>query len=148
MGRPQLEDTQLEAILSTGRRRAQAIKPIAEGDICEWAMLKDVGGGPVPVIGCKDNLAKTVHHGPDKSVLNNSLENLHKICTTCHNRWHTLNDSYYSSERPPSGLAYRPIEPYEPASPVEASETDVLSNEVDWDLRKSFSRISKEKRAK
>lgn len=103
--------------ISTGRKRAAQLKPIIEGMVCEWAKLKYAGGGVIPIVGCsgtvltrdKGNKERTgnIHHGPDKSTLNNSDENLHRICPRCHNRWHTLNDPYYG-ERPPGGAPFVP----------------------------------------
>lgn len=93
---------------STGRKRAALIKPISPGDVCEWAGLRFAGGGAVPIIGCRGNDATNIHHGPDKSTLNNSIENLHKICATCHNRWHQVNDPFYPKERPADGAPYLP----------------------------------------
>ncbi len=105
--------------ISTGRKRAAQLKPIIEGMTCEWANLLYAGGGVTPIIGCPGNkltkekgngaLTGNVHHGPDKSTLNNSDNNLHRICGDCHNRWHGFNDKYYSSDRPPNGAAFIPL---------------------------------------
>jgi hypothetical protein len=77
--------------------------PISVGQVCEWAGLKDCGGGAVSVVGCINNPATDLHHGPDKNTLNNEkgsrgigeLENVHVICSECHNTWHALNDEFY-----------------------------------------------------
>lgn len=93
---------------STGRKQAVKVKPLEPGMTCEWAGLKFAGGGVVPIIGCMGNEAKNVHHGPDKDTTNNDPEfNLHRICSTCHNRWHSLNDIYYG-ERPTAGTPFIP----------------------------------------
>lgn len=88
---------------STGRKRADRLFPITPGMVCEWARLKNVGGGPKPITGCMGNPASDLHHGPDKNTLNNSKmsegigfgENVHRICSFCHNLWHALNDEFY-----------------------------------------------------
>lgn len=119
---------------STGRKRAALVKPISPGDICEWSGLKLAGGGVVPIIGCRDNLATNIHHGPDKSTLNNDLENLHKICATCHNRWHKVNDPFYPKQRPEGGAPYLPenltCKPHDPDTL--ATEADYEANEKKW----------------
>jgi len=100
--------------ISTGRKRAAIIAPIPVGMVCEWKRLTHAGGGPVPIKGCPGNPATDRHHGPDKSVLNNELNiNLHRICSVCHNRWHTANDKYYGAgkeDRPMAGMAWLPQE--------------------------------------
>lgn len=85
---------------STGRKRAVLVKKIEDGDVCEWAGLAKAGGGHAPVVGCVGNPARHVHHGPNKSTLDNRLENLHKICHNCHVRWHSLNDPFYGPDTP------------------------------------------------
>lgn len=112
-------DEDLRDVTSTGRKRAAQLKPIIEDMVCEWANLLYAGGGAVPIIGCdgvtltkaKSNGERTgnIHHGPDKSTLNNSDPNLHRICGRCHNRWHALNDPHYGKERPPQGAEWIPI---------------------------------------
>lgn len=104
---------------STGRKRAAQLKPIIEGMVCEWANLGYAGGGAIPIVGCggvtltkeKGNRLQTgnIHHGPDKSTLNNTDENLHRVCGQCHNRWHTLNDPLYPKTRPANGAPFLPI---------------------------------------
>ena len=103
---------------STGRKRAAQLKPIIEGMVCEWAGLRYAGGGPIPIVGCNGiTLTKekgkgvntgNIHHGPDKSTLNNSDANLHRICSQCHNRWHALNDPLYGV-RPDHGAPFVPL---------------------------------------
>lgn len=108
----------LRDVISTGRKRAAKLKPILDGMVCEWANLKFAGGGVIPILGCngntlvreKGNAVNTgnIHHGPDKSVLLNTDQNLHRICGSCHNRWHELNDPFYPSERPANGASFVP----------------------------------------
>lgn len=129
------EASKLKNILSAGRKRANKIKPILPGDVCEWSMKKNVGGGPIPIVGCPNNKAATVHHGPDKSVINNSLENLHKICTSCHARWHARNDAFYLPDRPENGEPYLPIEEYERLEPEEATAEEIIDNELAWEKK-------------
>lgn len=102
--------------LTTGRKRAGRLHAVMTGMVCEWSGLRYAGGGIVPIVGCDGNvLAKVkrgadlpegtdsrgeLHHGPDKTTLNNGPLNLHRICSSCHHRWHALNDKYYSKARP------------------------------------------------
>ena len=108
---------------STGRKRAALVKPIEEGMECEWAHLARAGGGVIPIVGCAGNEAKHIHHGPDKDTTNNDPEtNLWRVCTNCHNRWHTLNDPYYGT-RPPAGTPFVPVtginHPHDPETTVD-----------------------------
>ncbi len=128
-------------VLSTGRKRAAEAKPFPEnGAVCEWAGLKYAGGGVHPIIGCKGNVLVEKrgmyarHHGPDKSVLNNSDENLHLICVLCHNRWHSKNDAYYG-ERPPAGAPFIPLPPHNllPHDPVtRATPMEMIDDAISW----------------
>lgn len=89
---------------STGRKRVKVMYPITVGMACEWAGLEAAGGGIHPIRGCINNPATDWHHGPDKNTLNNAKksrgvgefgENVHIICSGCHNRWHGKNDPTY-----------------------------------------------------
>lgn len=88
---------------STGRKLAARLFKIKPGMVCEWARQKNCGGGLHPIVGCMGNPASDIHHGPDKNTLNNAkvswalgdTENIHLICSFCHNRWHALNDPTY-----------------------------------------------------
>lgn len=99
---------------STGRKEAARLYPITPGMVCEWAGLSRAGGGVVPIIGCLGTVLTgekgngAIHHGPDKATLNNSPGNVHRICTPCHNRWHTLNDDYYG-KRPDGQHPFIPL---------------------------------------
>lgn len=88
-------------------------------------MQKNCGGGQFPIVGCLNGIQQARHHGPDKNTLNNERGNVHRICHTCHNRWHTLNDENYVW-----GSIYPLHEPYE------ATIADIGMNEVFWDGRK------------
>ena len=99
-------------VTSTGRKRAAVLYPIAEGMLCEWAQLGRAGGGVIPIIGCMGNKATDIHHGPDKNTLNNKPENVHRICATCHNRFHEANDKFYGT-RPPGTEPFIPLDGYE-----------------------------------
>ena len=116
---------------STGRKRAVQIKPITEGMICEWSWLSRAGGGIHPIIGCDNNKAETVHHGPDKNTLNNNIANLHAICWTCHNRWHGLNDSEYGESKLKEGAVA-----HDNASRV-FSKKVIVANDHYFEVRKS-----------
>lgn len=132
---------------STGRKRAAKMYPIPkEGEPgypmkCEWAGLKAAGGGVEPIVGCVGNMAKNIHHGPNKNTLENSVGNVHRICPQCHNRWHTLNDPYYAPNRPAGNVPYLPIEvegveckPHDGITPATAE--DIASHEMMWINRK------------
>ena len=88
---------------SSGRKRVKEMYPISPGQVCEWAMQKNCGGGVYPILGCMGNPASELHHGPDKNTLNNEKmsrgigdsENVHPICSECHNAWHGANDPTY-----------------------------------------------------
>jgi hypothetical protein len=94
--------------LSTGRKRAATMYPIAAGQVCEWANLKRAGGGVVPIVGCLGRPASDRHHGPDKNTMNNAADNVHRICDYCHNTWHALNDPHYG-DRPDHTQPFIPI---------------------------------------
>lgn len=119
------DDSVLRDQQSTGRKRAAKMYPLDENAPCEWSMKRNAGGGEFPIVGCMNGKQQARHHGPDKNTLNNEIGNVHRICHTCHNRWHTLNDPTYVWE----GLK-------EPHSPFEASIEEVALNEVFWDGRK------------
>lgn len=119
---------------STGRKRAAKLFPIQTGMACEWRRLKLAGGGVVPIVGCIGGVATDRHHGPNKSTLANFIGNVHRICATCHNRWHSVNDQYYSGERPP-GIEYLPLSEYtvyEHLPFLYAEDTDLAKAEVAW----------------
>lgn len=89
-------DMNLKDPQSTGRHRAVAIHGKANPEEpCEWQGLANCGGGEFPILGCTEGVQENLHHGPDKNTLNNERENIHKVCSQCHNRWHTLNDPNY-----------------------------------------------------
>lgn len=148
MGTPTRSGDTLKDVLSTGRHRAALLKPITEGMLCEWAGLKSAGGGVEPITGCVNNqLFKSrgryaVHHGPDKNALNNDSTNLHAICPTCHNRWHTLNDKYYgdgtAESRPDAGQTWVPnVEWKIHDSVTMATKVELLENEMNWKLNRT-----------
>ena len=94
--------------ISTGRKRAAEMYPINPGMACEWANLKNAGGGVVPIVGCIGRAATDRHHGPDKNTMNNAEGNVHRICSFCHNAWHGANDPFYG-ERPAPDKPFIPI---------------------------------------
>lgn len=106
---------------STGRKRVAKMYPIPAGYVCEWARKKNCGGGIVPIIGCLGNPATDLHHGPDKNTLNNEKvtagiginENVHLICSSCHNAWHAANDPFY----PPYDRVAQQEQPWLPLAP-------------------------------
>jgi hypothetical protein len=111
-------DDALKDQQSTGRKRAAQAYPFLDKDgnklkrgadislfrDCEWAGKTNVGGG-IGITGCGLNgepVGKGInrHHGPDKNTLNNEVGNVHRICPTCHNRWHAKNDADYDPNKP------------------------------------------------
>lgn len=146
VGRPISEPGDITDVTSTGRKRAALMYPIFDGMICEWAGLKFAGGGIKPVIGCDGNLLYAErgkygrHHGPNKSVLENNPANVHRICMTCHNRWHALNNEFYG-ERPAADQPYLPDPKHgeclkhDPDTMATDEERDI--NEARWAQRKT-----------
>lgn len=103
---------------STGRKRAAEMYPLYRDLDCEWKGRKNCGGGK-SIVGCLEGKQQARHHGPDKNTLNNDVGNVHRICHSCHNNWHALNDSGYIW----GGV-------YEPNSPVEANEFEIMMEQV------------------
>lgn len=138
-GRPRLSGDEMVSPLKSGRRRAGLIAKIPEGYICEWAKLESAGGGVVPIIGCAGNPAVALHHGPDKSTLNNEVGiNLHRVCVHCHNRWHELNDPFYGP-RPADNSEYLPLpeNTWEPHNRLDqVSRQEVAASELWWKIPK------------
>lgn len=125
LGRPQADPSVMADALSTGRKRAAIVGDIPVGMVCEWALLKEAGGGVEPIKGCTGYPAEHRHHGPDKNTLNNERAgedrpiNLHLICTYCHNRWHAANDKHYEGERPKDDTPWLPTGDFKPHNPIE-----------------------------
>lgn len=109
---------------STGRKRAAIQYPLFRTNPCEWRGKKNVGGG-VPIVGCIDGKQEHRHHGPIKNPLRNEPGNVHRICTHCHNRWHTTNDSDYDES------LYETL----PHDPIKADEIDLIANEAKWRIQ-------------
>lgn len=85
---------------STGRKRAALQYPLDREADCEWLGRLSQGGGTSPIAGCGidgrlNGKQQARHHGPDKNTLNNEHGNVHRICHSCHNRWHAANDKNY-----------------------------------------------------
>lgn len=115
--------------LSTGRKRAAVMYPIAPGQVCEWAGLKFAGGGVVPIVGCVGRPASDRHHGPDKNTMNNAPGNVHRICDYCHNTWHGANDPHYG-ERPDHTLPFVPAGEYkEHDATTKATTEEIIAAE-------------------
>lgn len=111
---------------STGRKEAANRFPIVRGPNgerpeCEWQGLKNCGGG-LAIVGCIDGKQVDRHHGPDKDTLNNAPGNVHRICKTCHNRWHAVNDDKYVEEEWKKTSH----------SPEPADTTELIANEAKW----------------
>jgi len=125
------EDSAVTDPESTGRKRAAVLYPIAANMPCDWRGLKAACGGRVPIIGCIEGIAVHRHHGPDKSTLNNDAGNVHRICHTCHNRWHALNDPLYGVVKTLENAI--PHDPDTIATPEEQ-----LTNELEWAKRPQY----------
>lgn len=119
------DDSKLRDQQSTGRKRAAVMYPLDPTAPCEWQGKKNCGGGEFPITGCESNLQEARHHGPDKNTLNNEPGNVHRICPTCHNRWHTLNDPDYKWG-----------DVYESHSPIPATAEDMKASVDFWKGRK------------
>jgi hypothetical protein len=117
--------------ISTGRKEAAAKFPISKGLVCEWAWLKNAGGGALPIIGCPGYPATDIHHGPDKNTMRNVPGNVHRICVNCHNRWHGANDPLYPKVRPPADQPFIPDDGvYEEHDPLtKATDAEVFEAE-------------------
>ena len=142
VGRPMSDPDQITDVISTGRKRAAMLYPIFENMKCEWGGLKFAGGGVEPIVGCDNNVIQPNkgpqkgdrHHGPDKNVINNSPGNVHRICSSCHNRWHAKNNKYYG-ERPPTDQPYLPKDEYDwkpHDSETLATKEEIEENEKYW----------------
>ena len=137
--------------LTTGRKRAGRLHEIMTGMVCEWARLRYAGGGIVPIVGCEGNVLANVkkkadlpegtdsrgelHHGPDKTTMNNGPMNLHRICSNCHHRWHALNDPYYSKLRPGPEEQWLPVDGERRVWPhdiVTLATTEELGKSEEW----------------
>lgn len=114
---------------STGRKRAAQIYPLFKNKPCEWRRKKNCGGGR-PIIGCISGLQQARHHGPVKDTLRNEPGNVHRICTSCHNRWHAQNDKHYNEEE------YEKL-PHKPDEEL-ATELELQANELYWKMNKSL----------
>lgn len=146
VGRPMLDPKDITDITSTGRKRAAMLYPIMEDMTCEWSGLRFAGGGVKPIIGCDGNTLTADkgssrtghrHHGPDKNVINNAPDNVHRVCSTCHNRWHALNNEFYGS-RPPAEQPFLPnVEWKKHDRETLASDDELEENEKWWATRKS-----------
>ena len=141
----------LKEASSTGRKRVAAMYPIPKGKICEWAGLAAAGGGLHPIVGCIGYPATDLHPGPEKNTLNNmrsseqleyDAQNVHQICSFCHNAWHAANDPDY----PEYDRNAEQASPWLPVGgeiwdhdPDERADEDVLY-EVDKQRRKDADR--------
>lgn len=112
---------------STGRKRAAKLYPLDGEAPCEWLGLKFAGGGSIPIVGCSSGKQEARHHGPDKNTLNNDKGNVHRICTKCHNRWHTRNDPTYVAGE---------IKHYHDER-TKASVADTMESELYWARNKT-----------
>ena len=143
-------DTDLKDPISTGRKEAARLWPIIDGMTCEWAHLAQAGGGVFPIVGCNGSVLYTegdlgnIHHGPDKNTLNNTRENIHRICPTCHNRWHALNDPFYG-ERPDYSMPFIPL--VEPDKMLEHN-TELIATPLQKEINNKYWELpTREKKA-
>jgi len=110
---------------STGRKRAAVLYPLDRDASCEWKGLRFAGGGKHPIIGCVDGKQQARHHGPNKNTLANEQGNVHRICHTCHNRWHAENDEDYNWDGPWDAHNVA----------IKATLEEIADNEFDWHSR-------------
>lgn len=157
VGRPMLESHEIVDVLSTGRKRAAMLYPIHEGMLCEWSGLKNAGGGVVPITGCRGHRISPnkggsgeyhqgdAHHGPDKNTLENSPGNVHRICATCHHRWHGANDKFYGKRPKKADGNVDGTKPFLPLPQYTllahdpdtlATEEELAENEIYWTTRR------------
>lgn len=108
--------------VSAGRKRAAVQYAVNSEKHCEWRWKKECGGGKHPIIGCLGGMQEHRHHGPVKNTARNEPTNVHLICTPCHNRWHTLNDSDYDEA----------VAETLPHSPIPATLEECSNNEIKW----------------
>lgn len=150
VGRPLKSLDEIKDKTSAGRKRAATIAPIFPGMECEWAWLRNAGGGPRPIVGCRGNLIQEKngddpnylqgdrHHGPNKSTMDNRPGiNLHRICAQCHHRFHSLADSAYGKVRPEADQAWYPLPEYacfDHDSETEATPEELEASDAYWDL--------------
>lgn len=155
VGRPVAGVDEITDVLSTGRKRAAMMAVIFPGMLCDWAGLRYAGGGPHPIVGCKGNRIADVkrnadlpenadargerHHGPNKNVLDNSVGvNLHRVCASCHQHWHTMNDKYYGDRPADAGAPFEPLpehESYKHDSTTLATDAEIEESEKWWGTR-------------
>lgn len=112
--------------VSAGRKRAAVLHQIDPIRACEWRWKKNCGGGKYPIVGCLGGSQQHRHHGPVKNTARNESNNVHLICTNCHNRWHTLNDEDYDEQ----------INNTLPHKPVPATLEECSQNEIEWKSKK------------
>lgn len=126
VGRPLKEIHEMKDAASTGRKRAATLYPLFKDQPCEWQGKKNCGGGKHPIVGCIDGLQQARHHGPIKDTRRNDPNNVHRISTDCHNRWHTLNDAVYDE------TLYSTL----PHVPEFATFEELVSSKVWWSTKK------------
>ena len=140
VGRPVKDPSDITDVTSTGRKRAGMLYPIMADMECEWAWLARAGGGIHPIVGCAGNRIDPVkvgpraghrHHGPDKNTIANDPLNVHRICTTCHARWHALNNRYYDEPRPATDQQWLPTVPE--GEILHRHDPDTIATEEDRD---------------
>lgn len=119
VGRPLKSPKDMIDPKSTGRKRAAHLYPIYADKPCEWQLKKNCGGGLHPITGCMEGKQQHRHHGPVKDTTRNEPGNVHRICTTCHNRWHAINNDVYSEDEYDK-LPHKP----EDATPSEIAQSD------------------------
>lgn len=109
-----------------GRKEAAKLFPFDTDASCEWQGQSNCGGGTSPILGCTQGNQDARHHGPNKNVSFNEVGNVHRICHSCHNRWHLANDGDYDWNKADSYPPHRP-EPMTPTEMQEAALRDMIS---------------------
>jgi len=141
-GAKQKSGDQMKDVLSTGRKRAAVLYAIQPGQLCDWRWQKGCGGGIVPIIGCSGRPTTNIHHGPDKSTINNRPDNISSICAYCHNLWHAKNDPFYGEERIAEGKPWLPnkggvihtLSERELCDPIEVMDQEIDLNRPKADM--------------
>jgi len=94
---------------------------------CEWLGKKFLleSDGEL-FVGCNNGKQDAIHHGPNKDTLVNEVGNVWRVCTRCHNRYHTLIDPTYDWNR----------EEFFPITLAEATVEEQAASEIMWMGRK------------
>lgn len=135
---------------STGRKLVKRLYPIETGMVCEWARKLVLGLPGGPMVGCLGNPVTDWHHGPDKNTLNNQKmtwgvgeeENVHLICSPCHNKAHSIIDAHY----PEYDRIEQQAQPWLPETALEWGSIRFEEADIDELLEEERRRLEAERR--